>query len=95
MVLFAPLKNLMCVHGYMHITTSVLATATIDCIDNHGFSTLQLLITPKMSKPIPQAIETGKMTLFQPDIVSLQDIRATHTRKRIEVRVTGNGLLRM
>nr|GEV03558.1 nucleic acid-binding, OB-fold protein [Tanacetum cinerariifolium] len=44
-------------------------------------------IMPERSKLVPQAIEKGKMTLFQPDIISLQDIRATHTRKIIKVRV--------
>ncbi|GKB82147.1 hypothetical protein Tco_0949042, partial [Tanacetum coccineum] len=35
----------------------------------------------EMSKAYLQAADKGKMTVFQPEIIILQDIRPTHTRK--------------
>ncbi|GJV71206.1 DNA helicase [Tanacetum coccineum] len=35
----------------------------------------------------PKAADKGKLTLFEEEIINLKDIRATHTKKTIEVRV--------
>ncbi|GJT88659.1 hypothetical protein Tco_1070376 [Tanacetum coccineum] len=41
----------------------------------------------EMSKAVLQAANKGKMTVLQPEIITLQDIRPTHTRKTIELWV--------
>ncbi|GJV35112.1 hypothetical protein Tco_1407589 [Tanacetum coccineum] len=41
----------------------------------------------EMSKAVLQAADKGKMTVLQPEIITLQDIRPTHTRKTIELWV--------
>ncbi|GJX13166.1 DNA helicase [Tanacetum coccineum] len=40
----------------------------------------------KMSKAVLQAADKGKMTVLLLEIITLQDIRPTHTRKTIELR---------
>ncbi|GJZ69274.1 DNA helicase [Tanacetum coccineum] len=39
------------------------------------------------SETVLKAAEKGKLTLFQPEIINLQDIRPIHTKKTIELRV--------
>nr|GEY40279.1 hypothetical protein [Tanacetum cinerariifolium] len=83
-VRIAHLSNL---HERGHISFSFSPQLSCRAYQIRSSLSLFIRIKQEMSKPVPQAIEAGKMTLFQPDIISLQDIRATHTRKRIEVRV--------
>nr|GEX67029.1 hypothetical protein [Tanacetum cinerariifolium] len=40
-----------------------------------------------MSKAVLEAADKGKMTVLQPEIIILQDIRPTHTKKTIELWV--------
>ncbi|GJS31826.1 hypothetical protein Tco_0492446 [Tanacetum coccineum] len=37
--------------------------------------------------PIPKAAGKGKLTLFEPEVINLADIKPTHTNKTIEIRV--------
>ncbi|GJS17063.1 hypothetical protein Tco_0411535 [Tanacetum coccineum] len=39
------------------------------------------------SMPNPKATDKGKLTLFEPEVINLADIKPTHTNKTIEVRV--------
>nr|GEV97514.1 ATP-dependent DNA helicase PIF1-like [Tanacetum cinerariifolium] len=56
----------------------------------HGqlYVALSKATSPKEStRTEPTAVDKGKLTLFEEETISLNDIRATHTKKTIEVRV--------